>query len=443
MITHLIDALNSSDLVQALSAIEALAASGDSKAVAPLVRALSSADPQRKRAICHALGELGDLRATTPLLSQLRDTSDDVRNAAFAALYLIGQKNANSMPDASAWETHFEDPNVALTQIAWQTDLEAVKVLQSSLEDSDSEVRSAAIYTLGQLGILGALQSISQCLYQDPDDEVRSAAAYALGQMAQQGSSETLNFVTQAFQWVWSHPDTSVNVQTHVIRALSELEHLGAAPTFLQAISHPDHVLRQLAVIGLGRLRAPDALAPLKGALQDSSTGVRRNAAYAIGFLGAAGSIETLIYGAVDQSSEVRSAIGASLANADRSVVLEQLAHALSDERYEIRVAVAYLLGYVIDETGLKAALSDPHPDVRRHATLSIGSAVVRPLRTAVQQRLTDPEWKVRAAAAEALKRLKDPASIKALQVASSDEHPVVRNVVEVALASFQPQLPI
>ena len=430
MITQHIDALNNGDLQQRLQAVETLGVSNNPKAVGPLVRALHKAPDVLREAICEALGVLGDLRATSPLLSHLRDDSEDVRAAAFTSLFMIGEKRASAMPDASAWESNFANPNEALTQIAWQTDLEAVKILYEALKDPDPEVKIGASYTLGQLGILSALEPISQLLYYDPDEEVQAAAAFALGAFGALGQR---TLILQALSWAWQNSAGKLELQNGVLRALSDLEDPQSIPIFLSALQHPDAVIRQLAVIGVGRLKAQDGLSTLCTLLRDPDVGVRRNAAYALGHLNATEAIYSLIYATSAQSSEVRNAIAYTLKKLPRDQVQESIRYCINAEDEEIRIAAAYLLGHIEDEAGLKMALQDNSPKVRKSAALSVGNAKVLTLRTTLHTVLQDVDWSVRVGALEGLKRLGDPASLKAIAPLRSDSHPVVQSAAEAA----------
>lgn len=440
---------------EAARAAERLGALGDPKAVAPLVRALVAPSAALREAICDALGALGDLRATNPLLSALRDAHEDVRGAAFSALLAIGQRRASAMPDAGAWEAGFADPTAALTQIAWQTDVEAVKLLQVALGDEDPEVRIGAAYTLSHLGLQGALEPIARLLAEDPDEEVRAAAAYSLGELALRGGGAAAERAARALAWAWGRPGVDNATQGAALRALSELERPDSAPLFYEALAHPDAVLRQLAVMGLGRLRDLAALPSLSAALRDPDYGVRRNAAFAVGFLVAprapgapppalpaealARVARAVVAGAAGQGGEERAALGASLRRLPRQVALVAIAEALRGGDPPARAAAAYLLGHVPDELGLKEALRDPDPEVRKRAALAAGAAALPALRAPLEATLADPDWAARVAAAEGLRRLQDPRALPALRAALGDPHPVAQVALEAAVAALAP----
>lgn len=77
---------------RAIPAIDVLGASGDPRAVEPLIGLLKhSNDLTVKIHVIDALGRLGDPRAIDPLIEKLRDRSDDfyVRKTAARTLYVI------------------------------------------------------------------------------------------------------------------------------------------------------------------------------------------------------------------------------------------------------------------------------------------------------------------------------------------------------------------
>jgi HEAT repeat protein len=426
-------------------AIIKLGESRDSKAVAPLVRALLRFQdhPYFKALTCDALGEIGDLRATQALLSQLRDPSDEVRESAFSALFNIGERRANAMPDADTWENGFADPNEALTQIAWQTDLEAVQLLLKALDEEDTEVKVGALYTLGQLGFVGALSQIAQQLNHS-DDNVGAAAAFALGELARLGSSQTAHSVCQILHQAWQSPHLGLEAQIQVLRAAAECHTLDQATQhilaqiFVSSLEHPESILRQLAVIGLGRLGDPRSASLLELRLRDSDIGVRRNAAYALGTISAADSPYILVRNSIDQPSEVRVAILQVLSRSLREKSLAAVYEALNSSDVRYRAASAYLLGGLKDEKGLSKTLQDEDSTVRKNSALAVGSAQLNVLIPLLVPMLNDSEWRVRAAAAEGLKRLQNPKVIPSLKGRREVEsHSVVISALDSSISSL------
>ena len=449
MIDHHLNALTSQDLTQVEEAIIALGASDSSKAVAPLVRALHrfNHEPAIKVSLCDALGDLGDLRATQALLSQLRDPDDEVRESAFTALFTIGERRAHMMPDASSWEGGVIDPDVALTQIAWQTDHEAVRLLIKALQGQNSQVKVGALYTLGQLGFIGALEEIQAALL-DPADEVNAAAVFALGELARQGSAQTSLIVSEALYNAWHRArlggaPLGQEAQIQVLRAVAEsltsarqpVVQQQVATLLVEALDHHEHVLRQLAVIGLGRLGDPRALSALGSRLLDPESGVRRNAAYAIGALCAPGSASIIVESAADQPSEVRVAMSWALKRMPRVDVLNALDAGLMSPLAKRRAASAHLLGELGEGARLVNAMRDPEAVVRKNVALAMGNAKAHRFYPLLIEALRDEEWRVRAAAAEALKRVQATQAIESLNTRLTiEEHAVARNAIKIAL---------
>ena len=445
MIESYLHHLLSNDPNEVEEAIIQLGESQDPKAVAPLVRSLLRFEgkPELKALVCDALGELNDLRATQALLSQLRDSSEEVRDSAFSALFSIGESRANAMPNAELWAQGFAEPQEALTQIAWQTDLEAVQLLLRALDEADDELKIAALYTLGQLGFVGALVKITPLLY-STNPEVTIAAVFALGELARLGSHQTALQVCQNLHQAWSHGSLTLEAQIQVLRASAECHSLSAqsqhllAELFVLGLEHTDSTIRQLAVIGLGRLGDDRAVPMLANRLQDQHMGVRRNAAYALAMLHSPNIPYYLVQNILDQPSEVRTAIQVALSKCSHEKSLNAVYEAVNSSDARYRAASVYLLGSLKDEKGLLKTLQDEDSEVRKSSALAVGSAKLFRLSPILLSMLDDPEWRVRAAVSEGLKRLQDPKVSSFLKERRQVEsHPVVISALESAISSL------
>jgi HEAT repeat protein len=223
-----------------------------------------------------------------------------------------------------------------------------------------------------------------------------------------------------------------------VVRALSGLGANEAFNTFAAALQHRDERVRQLAVMGLGRLRDPAAGPKLIRALSDDHGGVRRIAAHALGLLADPIAIRPLLESIVGENPEVRAAVALALAQLDRSMVLEMLTQSRQSDQPELRAASCYVAGRIDFVDGLENAVVDPDVRVRKAACLAIGNCRDLRYREVLEATLADLEWPVRVAAAEGLKRLGDPAARPALMRCAEDPHKVVRNAIRVALGALE-----
>jgi len=428
---------------QRADAAIALGATEDKKAVGQLVSALRDPVADVRAAVCDALGEIGDPRAVPPLVSLLRDDDDDVRGEAFSALLRIGQARAGHLPVEAFTHEDPRNPSVALTQIVWPADLEAVSLLATATDDADAEVRIGAAYTLGRLGITSIYERVAQMLESDPDPDARAAAAFAMGDLGEAGDRRAMPALVNA----WHHVGDDHELAVLVVRALSGLVESAprrgddAGPTFqvfAHALRHPDDRVRQLAAMGLARTGDPSAVSALSRALRDAHAGVRRNAAAALGRLGDPTAIQALVRAVPGEGADVRDAIGQALARIDRNAVLTVLYATLQSPEAAHRQAATYLLGHTGDPAGLEAAAADPDSEVRKTAVLAMARCAEPTLRPHLEAALDDEEWKVRVAAAEGLRRLGDPTARGALERHREDVHHVVRNAVGVALRSLE-----
>ncbi|MGK0361432.1 MAG: HEAT repeat protein [Bradymonadia bacterium] len=427
------------DLVQGdpdarMDAAELLASSGDRRAVGALVRALRDADADVRATVCEVLGGMSDPRAIAPLVSLLRDEDDDVRGEAFSALIRIGQARASSLPDYAGEDPR--SPSLALTQIVWPADLEAVKLLHEALEDADPEVRIGALYALGRMQVAGAFDAIWGLLTGDADTDVRAAAAFAMGDLIAAGELRAISALVQ----VWPEA-TDPEMAVIIVRALAESGHPDAHPVLLAALRHVDDRVRQLAVMGVAEARAgdgkrPNGAAALVTSLRDPHVGVRRNAVYALGRLDAVEHIDDLVGIVHANDAEVRHAVGEALARLHRASVREGLSRAAAGSA-ESRQSAAYLRGVLREPDGLIEALQDPEPEVRKDAALAMGNCADARFRGPLEGALTDDAWRVRVAGAEGLRRLGDPRAVPALQACVDDAHAVVQNAVNMALRAL------
>jgi HEAT repeat protein len=128
------------------------------------------------------LGELRATEASEPLLRLLGAADPDVRIHAAAALGRIGAEEA--LPDLRQLVLHDNDDNLRTAAIYALGDIgdpEGVDLLLPFLRDSSFRVRIAAAYTLGRLGdsrSIPALRAARPRLLRSPLDWYLSRRVY-------------------------------------------------------------------------------------------------------------------------------------------------------------------------------------------------------------------------------------------------------------------------
>ncbi|MBV71615.1 MAG: hypothetical protein CMH52_09755 [Myxococcales bacterium] len=420
--------VQSQDLEDRLDAIEQIGQLKHTKAVGPLVQRLKDAPDQERIFLCHALGRIADARAVAPLVSMLKADSEDVRGEAFSALLQIGYSRAKFMPPDAQGDAS-SDPRMALTQIAWPADMEAIQILLSSITDSDPEIRIGCAYTLGRLGIGAALEKLAFLLAHDLDSDVRAAAAFAMGDLGESGDSRVKPHLVKA----WDENQDHLECCVAIIRALAGIQGRELADLFTEATAHQDERVRQLAAMALGQTPT-DSSTRLLRLLNDPSNNVKR---IAIGVLGRSkhpNTVQALVNITVGTAAEIRFAVASALTHQPTEIVHDVLRRNLNTADAEKRAAATFLVGRLGPNDLLLNAAKDPDPQVRKAAALASGTSAEPQFSKILKEALTDDVWFVRVAAAEGLRRLGSVDALSELRAALADDHPVVRNAAKTAI---------
>jgi len=121
----------------------------------------------------------------------------------------------------------------------------------------------------------------------DPSDTVKQAVVVALGRTTI--SEELIQVLTEAYTI------STIATQRTIIQVLSHFEFPFSYSLFLQALQSPDPLTRQTAIAGLGELGDRRGLPILRNHLiQDTSVGVRSEAAFRLGKLGSSADLPAL-----------------------------------------------------------------------------------------------------------------------------------------------------
>ncbi len=205
-------------------------------------------------------------------------------------------------------------------------------------------------------------------------------------------------------------------VFTILVHGLPEPQAAMALQVLLQALSHPNPQVRELAIVALSDLNVSPTkrVEALSRAMQDTSARIRRRAARALGDFGAHAltALPTLTAALKDSDASVRR---------DAAGTLGRLGPAAS-----------------IAAPGLVILLSDP--DIRTRAVVVAAlKRIGRPSLPALLEALHNPDPELRARSATVASRIapQEEFVAAALRIAAMDEHEDVRRRVGEALGTM------
>ena len=282
-----------------------LGASGDPRAVEPLIKALDHYRPEVRAAAAEALGELGDPRAVEPLMRALGNWRLDYL-AATKALAKLGQSAVEPLIRALG-SRNSDVCRAAAEALAELGDRRAVEPLIQALRVQDGLGCCAAAEALGKLGDPRAVEPLIKAL-EDHDPRVRTAAADALEKLGDPRAVEPL---------IKALKDHDPKVRAAAAEALGKLSKPRAVEALIRALGSCGsdfrrEVAQRLEMLGepkwrgmvrgdyedfarLGASGDPRAFEPLIRALGSGDTSVPRAAAWALGELGDLRAVEPLI----------------------------------------------------------------------------------------------------------------------------------------------------
>lgn len=253
---------------------------------------------------------------------------------------------------------------------------------RNAIDDEHPGVRFAACMALGAIRHAPSEGAIRKLL-QDPDESVRIAAMYALRRLG----------------------------DPHFIKPWADV-----------ILSHRNPAVRRNAVLALGRLGEPDAIALLRRAREDEDDGVRLQALEAMAMLGDKGAIARLLFYANSTFGDQQAFALVALGRAGDPRVIDTLRYCLAKAPHiESRLAAARGLGYLGRSDGLDVALASiewDHPNpkiaddepvnqvmrVRTLAAFALGAIGDRRALGALERRMKDPtDARTQLAAASAI----------------------------------------
>ena len=394
------------------------------------------------------------LEKLTGRLSGLKDSGiPTVRETALAGLTQIARIGRvvalEALQEAlQHQELQYDAMRAAKAVIGIEACISLREVIQTKLDDPDSDVRRATIGALASLvSSEPTIREVIQPKLDDPNSDVQAATIVALASLV---SSEPT--IREAIQNKLDDPNWYIRYVTIV--ALASL--VSSEPTIREAIQpkldDPDSNVRYVTIEALASLVSsePTIREAIQPKLDDPDSDVQ---AATIGALASLVSSEPTIREAIqpkldDPNSNVRRATIGALASlvSSEPTIREVIQPKLDDPDSNVRyVTIEALASLVSSEPTIREAiqtkLDDPNSDVRRATIGALASLVSSEptIREVIQPKLDDPDSNVQAATIGALASLvsSEPTIREAIQPKLDDPDSNVQAATIEALASL------
>jgi HEAT repeat protein len=189
---------------------------------------------------------------------------------------------------------------------------EAIPEVTKLLCDDEGQVRESAIRILVKLESSkparlrhsgGSIQAIAK-LVNDSDDDVRVAAILALGRL---GAQETIMKIMKLLK------NRNVKIRSSAVFVLGELNCTKSIPDIIKLLSDEDEWVRGAAVLALGKLGAKTCIPHIVKLMKDENNWVRANTLYALSNLCASDLIPDILKLTADNNRYVRGAAAIAL----------------------------------------------------------------------------------------------------------------------------------
>lgn len=349
------------------------------------------------------------------------DSEANVRGAAVDALDQLGR----GALEALIAELADIDSEQAADWVAAQEYL-------AFLEADRPELRLAAATVLGHLGDERAVRGLEE-RFDDSDHRVRSRAVRACGRIGARGAVPSITELLLE--------DDSGGVRREAAEAIGAVGDSRGSSALVDAFEDPNSEVRRAAVAAVGELGDPSTIADVVPLLEDTDESVRQAAAFTL--------IDLLANAPADRSHEVRELIVDELGAVDQPAdVFDPLVDILESEavvRY--RRNVVWLLGQVADENppagvvdALAGELCSSEETVARFAATSLVDIGGQAVETTLVETLTDAsvEDSARGKAAFALGKVGGDRARKRLEsVTQETESETVRRRAFAALSKI------
>lgn len=316
-----------------------------------LKEALANGSAEEKLAAALAMGRIQSAPYAAPLTAALNDPGPGVRDAAIFALGQFGM--VENVPE------------------------EAVAAVKGLLSSEETVVLALAVEALGKLGPTDGPELLAPFLSHDAA-WIRTKAAHAM--MRWRFTPVWRGEAQEPAAW----PDA-------------------ASEALAAALADPEPEVRVAAAHAFSRYGDPRVLGTLAGLEKDDNPLVRLFAIRGVGRSGVPSAADSILWGLSDSDPGVRAETVQAIGTLERQ---ELLTIALADDTsFHVRAALARVLGDAEGSASLKILrkLEDDRSTTVKAATItSVSARLGSGYRMLLEQYLKDDRWPVRAAAAAA-----------------------------------------
>ena len=205
---------------------------------------LSSGKWWRRLEAAVNLGNMHSQDAVQPLIGAVQDSNEDVRLAAVTSLGRLGTaQGLGVLLDALEDGDQWTPGKILEILVSMGPGIES-EIIPRLTGDQSPKTRKLYVELCGHLRLLESIQPL-QTLADDSDAEVRVAAAQALGMIGHDSAVQTLIALLS---------DQERLVRASAARALGELGSMESLEILRQVLDDPDWQVRRNAAVSLSRL---------------------------------------------------------------------------------------------------------------------------------------------------------------------------------------------
>jgi len=397
----MISALSHESLRVRQSATRFLTRAG-AAALSRLIELVSGGNDEQRRLATEILGSIGDRKAVDPLILALGDASSDVRTAALWAIEEIGK------PALSHLRRALEDGNALIRQGALDIlinmgDRNAVHHIIGALATDNRDIRWRAAEALGRIGDASSIATLIGVL-KDPDADLRKVAASALADIGQQAVIPLLE----------SLDDRSTYLRQGVESALAQMGPR-AIDAIIARMQTADEHTKNLLIGALEKMgdAAREALAKK---ISHKDPLIRAESIRILGKVMDESLIEPVMKRMKDEDKGVRWQAAETLARYGEAV-LNPLMRFVEKNRDEGLYEASIIMNRLCDGNSLIAEKLADHPSnhIRRIAVRSLGINRIARAVPILKSHIHDHDKLVREASAWALGEIGDSSASETL----------------------------